>query len=261
MATMCAVGSVHPVAQAGFAEAGLYERARPGYPPEAVAWLVEHLSFRPSTVAVDLAAGTGKLTRLLVACGATLVAVEPVAGMRTVLAGLCRGVPVVAGSAERLPLRTGSVDAVTVAQAFHWFDADVAFAELHRVLHPGGRVGLVWNVRDRRVDWVDRIWAVMDRVERRAPWRDHDRPDEDVLGRRAGFGPLHRATFHHHDPVTADGVVDRFRSVSHVAVLPEPEQAAVLAEVRAILSTHPDTAGRHELLIPYRVDCLWSERR
>jgi SAM-dependent methyltransferase len=261
MAAMRPDGSVHPVARAGFAEAGLYERARPGYPPEVVAWLVEHLRLGPSAVAVDLAAGTGKLTRLLVGSGARPVAIEPVAGMRTVLAGLGLGVPVLAGGAEGLPLRTGSGDAVTVAQAFHWFDADAAFSELHRVLRPGGRVGLVWNVRDRSVDWVDRVWAVMDRVERRAPWRDHDRADDDGVGGRAGFGPVHRATFQHHHRVTADGVADRFRSVSHVAVLPGPEQAAVLAEVRAVLSTHPDTAGRDELLVPYRVDCLWFERR
>jgi len=261
MAPMPPDASVHPVAQAGFAEAGTYERARPGYPPAAVSWLADHLRIGPGAVVVDLAAGTGKLTRLLVSTAATLVAVEPLEGMRILLAAQCPTVPVAAGTAEGLPLRTGSVDAVTVAQAFHWFDADAAFAELHRVLRPGGRVGLIWNARDRTVAWVDRVWAVMDRVERRAPWRDHDRLGADDLGRRAGFGPLHRAAFHHGQPVTPEGVIDRFRSVSHVAVLPEPEREAVLAEVRDVLATHPQTSGQDELLIPYRVDCLWCERR
>ena len=252
--------SVHAVARAGFAEAETYERARPGYPPAVQSWLAEHLRLGPGALVADVAAGTGKLTRRLEPTGATVVAVEPLEPMRTVLARLCPTVPVTAGTAERLPLRTDSVDAVTVAQAFHWFDADAAFTEFHRVLRPGGRVGLIWNVRDRRVAWVDEVWAVMDRVERRAPWRDHDRVGDEALGRRAGFGPLSRATFHHDQPVTPEGVLDRFRSVSHVAVLPAPQREAVLAEVRHVLASHPETSGRDDLVIPYRVDCLWCER-
>jgi SAM-dependent methyltransferase len=253
-------GSVHLVAVEGFAQAERYERARPGYPPAAVAWLAEQLRLGPGSVAVDLAAGTGKLTRLLVPTGATVLAVEPVGAMRRLLARQCPTVPVTAGAAERLPLRAGSVDAVTVAQAFHWFDADAAFAELRRVLRPGGRVALIWNARYRDVAWVDEVWSVMDRVERKAPWRDHDRPAGDALGRRTGFGPLGEATFHHAQAVTPDGVLDRFRSVSHVAILPARQQEAVLDEVRGILAAHPETRGRAELLLPYRVDCLWCER-
>jgi SAM-dependent methyltransferase len=252
--------SVHEVAREGFAEAERYERARPGYPSAAVAWLAEHLRLGDGSVVVDLAAGTGKLTRLLIPTGSTVVAVEPLEEMRSMVARLCPTVPVIAGAAERLPLRAGSVDAVTVAQAFHWFDADAAFAELRRVVRPGGRVGLIWNARDRNVAWVDAVWSVMDRVERKAPWRDHDRPVEEALGERAGFGPLSQATFHHEQPVTPEGMLDRFRSVSHVAVLPAPEQEAVLTEVREILASHFETKGRDELLLPYRVDCLWCER-
>jgi SAM-dependent methyltransferase len=254
-------GSVHRVAVEGFAEADRYERARPGYPPAAVAWLAEHLRLGPSSVAIDLAAGTGKLTRLLTPTGATVLAVEPVEAMRRLLAQQCPTVPVVAGAAERLPLRAGSVDAVTVAQAFHWFDADAAFAELRRVLRPGGRVGLIWNARDRSVAWVDEVWTVMDRVERKAPWRDHERPVQEGLGERAGFGPLGQATFHHEQAVTPEGMLERFRSVSHVAILPSEQREVILDEVRTILASHPETRGRDELLLPYRVDCLWCERR
>jgi len=253
-------GTVHEVAVAGFVEAERYERARPGYPPGAVAWLAEHLRLEAGSVAVDLAAGTGKLTRLLIPTGTTVVAVEPVEEMRRLLAQQCPAVPVAAGTAERLPLRTCSIDAVTVAQAFHWFDAGTAFAELRRVLRPGGRVGLIWNVRDRSVAWVDALWSVMDRVERKAPWRDHERPPGEALGARTGFGPLGQATFHHTQAVTPEGVLDRFRSVSHVAVLPARRREAVLDEVREILAAHPETRGRAELLLPYRVDCLWCER-
>jgi SAM-dependent methyltransferase len=252
---------VHEVASRGFdQEAEVYERSRPSYPPELVAWLVEHLRLQPGALAVDLAAGTGKLTRLLLPTGASVIAVEPVLGMRQLLRRLLPAVPVVAGTAEAVPLRTSSADAVCVAQAFHWFDADRAFAELHRVLRPGGRVALFWNVRDRTVDWVDRVWTVMDRVERRAPWRDHENWSVSALGARPGFGPLHSATFHHEQPTTPEGVVDRIRGVSHVAVLPAPARNRILDEVRAIIADHPDSRGRQDLRIPYRVDCFWTER-
>src|SRR5437879_5536038 len=128
---------VHEVAQRGFdAGADAYERARPSYPADAVAWLVEHLKIGPGARVCDLAAGTGKLTRLLAPSSAELIAVEPVEGMSRHLRAAQPGVPVVAATAEALPFADGSLDAVTVAQAFHWFDADRAFGELARVLRP-----------------------------------------------------------------------------------------------------------------------------
>jgi SAM-dependent methyltransferase len=252
---------VHEVAQRGFdAGAAAYERARPSYPPDAVAWLVEHLHIGDGTLVCDLAAGTGKLTRLLAPSGASLIAVEPVEGMSRHLRAAQPDVPVSAGTAEALPLRDACLDAVTVAQAFHWFEADRAFVELARVLRAGGRVGLIWNARDRSVDWVDQLWGVMDRVEKRAPWRDHEHWRDSALGERPGFGELHEAEFHHQQVLSPDDVIARFASVSHVAVLAPDEQAAVLEEVRQILDTHPETTGRHEVRIPYRVDAYWCER-
>ncbi|MEX2254287.1 MAG: methyltransferase domain-containing protein [Acidimicrobiia bacterium] len=253
--------AVHDVAQRGFdSGADAYDRARPSYPPDAVAWLTEHLRLVPGTLCCDLAAGTGKLTTLLVPTGAELIAVEPVEGMWRMLHDACPTVPLVAGSAETLPLAAATLDAVTVAQAFHWFDTDRAFAELARVLRPGGRVAMIWNARDRSVDWVDALWSIMDRVEKRAPWRDHERWSDSALGERRGFGPLHEGAFHHTQTLDIDRVVDRFASVSHVAVLPDAERAAVLDDVRVVLATHPATAGCTELEIPYRVDAYWCER-
>ena len=255
------VMAVHEVAQQGFgSEAAAYERSRPSYPPDAVAWLVDALRIAPGVRMLDLAAGTGKLTRLLGPIGADLLAVEPVDGMRRVLTEVVPGVPVIAGAAEALPFSTGTLDAVTVAQAFHWFDADAAFAELARVLRPGGRVVILWNARDRSVDWVDQAWAIMDRVEKRAPSRDHEHWRDSALGERGGFGPVHGATFHHEQVFTPEGVVERFQGVSHVAALPPAERAAVLDEVRELVATHPETRGRDELSVPYRVDAYWCER-
>jgi len=251
---------VHEVAAAGLSDPADYEAARPSYPPEAVAWFVENLRIAPGATVVDLAAGTGKLTRLLVPAGADLIAAEPVAGMRATFREVLPNVPVLATTAEQLAFRDGSLDAVTIAQAFHWFDKDRAIAALARAVRVGGRVGLVWNARDRSVPWVDNIWSIMDRVEKRAPWRDHEHWRDSALREMPGFGPLHSAEFRHEQTITPAAMVQRVASVSHVAVLPHVERESVLDEVRAVLRTDPQTRGRSELQVPYRVDCYWFER-
>lgn len=253
---------VHEVALRGFgSEAETYERSRPSYPPDAVAWLVDHLRIRPGAVVADLAAGTGKFTRLLAPTGASVLAIEPVEGMRQVLHQVLPHVPIVAGTAEAMPIKSSSLDALCAAQAFHWFDAEQAFAELARVLRRGGRVGFVWNARDRAVDWVQRLWAIMDDVEREAPWRDHDNWRESAFGERREFGAMQSETFRHEHLSTPGGMVERIRGVSHVAALPAPEREEVLGKVRRLVDEHPDTRGRDELCVPYRVDCYWCERR
>src|SRR5690349_9949875 len=138
-----------------------YERARPSYPDAAVDLIVDVCGLGPGVTVCDLAAGTGKLTRLLVPSGAEIVAVEPVAAMRDQLLRAVPGVEVLDGTAETIPLGDGSVDAVTVAQAFHWFDTDRALPELRRVLRPGGHLVLIWNVRDESVDWVSRFTELL----------------------------------------------------------------------------------------------------
>src|SRR5580658_6312532 len=118
------MSEVHEVAARGFgAQADAYDRARPSYPPEAIDWLVEGMGIKPGQRVVDLAAGTGKLTVLLAGTGAELMAVEPVGSMRDRLRQLLPDVPLLAGVAEALPFADDSLDAVLVAQAFHWFDA------------------------------------------------------------------------------------------------------------------------------------------
>jgi SAM-dependent methyltransferase len=249
--------TVHDVAASGFgAEAAAYERSRPSYPPDAVAWIVDALAITHGRDVADVAAGTGKFTRLLAPTGAWIVAVEPVAGMR---ARVPRN-PVAAASGERRTVRGESRDAITLAQAVHWFDATAALAEFHRVLRPGGRLALVWNARDRSVPWVDEVWSIMDRVEKRAPWRAHDVWRDSAFVDTPWFGPLHEATFHHEQMLSPADVVERVRSVSHVAVLPPERRDAVLDEVRTLLRDDPATAGRDTLALPYRVDAFWAER-
>jgi SAM-dependent methyltransferase len=252
---------VHNVAAAGFNDPGDYEAARPSYPPDAVAWFVDHLRIAPGRRVADVAAGTGKLTRLLAPTGADLVAVEPVPGMRATFGRVLPAVPLVAGTAEAMPFSAAAFDAITVAQAWHWFDHERATAEMARVLRPGGRLGLVWNARDRSEPWVDGVWSIMDRVEKKAPWRDHENWRDSATKAMPGFGgELHAAEFRHVQTITPEGVVQRVASVSHVAVLPEGEREQVLDEVRHLLATHPAVRGLDRVEIPYRVDCFWTER-
>jgi SAM-dependent methyltransferase len=253
---------VHEVAASGFDKAAeVYEQARPSYPPDAVAWLVEHLRIGPGARVADVAAGTGKLTRLLTPTGADFVGVEPVPGMQSGFVAMCPGVPLVAATAEQLPFAGARLDAITVAQAFHWFDAPVALAEFALVLRPGGRLGLIWNARDRSNDFVEQLWSIMDRVEKRAPWRNHDEWKDSALLEHPDFTDLTEATFHHEQVLTHEQVLARFRSVSHIAVLPPAEQEQVIDELRHVLDTHPLAVGNEHVAIPYRVDAYWCERR
>jgi ubiquinone/menaquinone biosynthesis C-methylase UbiE len=158
--------SLHPAARAFDAVAEVYERARPSFPPDAVAHLTATLALGPGRVLLDLGAGTGKLTRLLVPTGARVVAVEPLAEMRATLVQLSPSVEALEGTAEDIPLSDASADAVTVAQAFHWFRGDEALAEIHRVLRPGGSLVLLEHVRGagRAARWQDRLTPFHRRV-------------------------------------------------------------------------------------------------
>jgi SAM-dependent methyltransferase len=251
---------VHEVAAAGFGDPGDYEAARPTYPMPAVEWFVRELGITTGRHVCDLAAGTGKLTRLLTGSGASVFAIEPVAGMRATFRSLLPEVPLLAGTAEALPLAGRSVDVVIVAQAWHWFDHDRAGAEMLRVVRPGGGVGLVWNARDRGVPWVDAVWGIMDRVEKRAPWRDHEHWRESARA-LPGFAEMRTSEFRHEQLLAPAQVLQRIASVSHVAVLPDRERRAVLEEVRDVLDNDDATRGRDVVALPYRVDCIAYARR
>jgi SAM-dependent methyltransferase len=234
------VAGVHPVAAAGFgAAAELYERARPSYPAEAVEWVVERCGLGAGKTIVDIGAGTGKLTRLLVPCGARVIAVEPVAEMRARLVATTPDAEVLEGTAERLPLAEGSADVVTVAQALHWFDLDRALQEVHRILRPDGRLVLFWNMRD--LD--DPIQRGVE--ELLAPRRDY------VIGQQEGrwraplaesplFGDSEVAEFRYEQRFTADDLCDRVASTSFVAAMAPVEREALLVEIRALTYGVPE---------------------
>jgi ubiquinone/menaquinone biosynthesis C-methylase UbiE len=245
---------VTPVAAAGFGRAAdAYERSRPTYPAAAVARLAEELGIGPGRAVLDLGAGTGKFTRLVVALGADVVAVEPSAAMRAEFESVLPDVPMHEGTGERIPLSDSSVDAVVVAQAFHWFDAPRASAEIARVLRRGGGLGLIWNERDESVPWVAELSRVM-QWDVRMPYAvgTDFRAVLDATGR---FTPARYERFSFAQELDRDGLCERVSTTSYIASMAPAERDAILESVRALVADFPE---RFEL--PYRTEVFWCHR-
>lgn len=225
--------SVHPAARGFERAADDYERARPTFPPEAVAFLADRLDLRPGRTVLDLAAGTGKLTRLLAATGADVIAVEPIRAMREKLLKTTPAARVLEGLAEAIPLAEQSVDAATVAQAFHWFDRERAYHELARVLRPGGGLALVWNTRDRSHPLQVSLEAILKPYRDAAVARDWD-AEYDAAARKELFSEWEEWRFAWAQPFDRGLLTARIASTSFVAGLPDPERQELLERVLAV---------------------------
>jgi SAM-dependent methyltransferase len=213
--------------------ADAYAAGRPSYPAEAIDWVVPPDAMR----VLDLAAGTGPLSRQLLARGLEVVAVEPLDEMR---AHVPADALALRGTAEQIPLADSSVDAVVVGQAFHWFDGPAAMAEIARVLRPGGTVGLLWLLADDSDPLTAQVCEVVADDEMRASIIDPNQapPYSDV----AGVGTPDRQLFTHSEPYDVDRLTAWVLSLSRVILLPEDERAALLERVLAIAPP-----GRFEL--------------
>ena len=245
--------AVHRHVRAFDRTAALYELGRPGFPDAAVDRLAELLDLRPGRRVCDLAAGTGKLTRQLVPRGAEVVAVEPMPGMREVLGRRVPGVEVLDGTAESLPLADASVDAVTVAQAFHWFDPEPAMAEMDRVLRPGGRVAILWNVRDED----DPVEAAATRILQvhRDDAPSHAGLDMDAVVADSGFVEVERVVHAWQHRVPRQVFLARFLSVSFVAALDDDTKASVERALSELFDEHA-TGGRARHAYTFRAHVL-----
>ncbi len=222
-----------------------YDRARPDYPAAILDQLVATTGLGPGVTVLDLAAGTGKLTRQLAALGAEVTAVEPSAGMRDQLEVAVPGVQVVDGTAESIPQASSSIDVVTVAQAFHWFETRPALDELARVLRPGGWLALVWN-EPPSGGWAAEHWD----LRRRLTGFTGDYPGrgwEAVLDGDDRFGPRAVSTVVSTIVTSVEREMDESVSRSFVHTLDDAHQRQVLDELAAFLAGHPDVAGRTEL--------------
>ncbi len=232
---------VHSRAGAFDGIADTYERGRPGWPEAAVDAIVARLRLSRASSVLDLAAGTGKLTRMLAPRFASVTAVEPLAGMRAVLERAVPGARVLTGTAEAIPLEDDSVDAVFVAEAFHWFEPARAIAEIERVLRAGGGVAVLYNRLDWRVS--ESVWQ----RELHAVFEAHRMPEDDVdpfdtapwsQALAARFGPLAEAAFDNVQRVDADRIEAMYGSFSAIAGLPPDHRTAAIAAVRAVLDSH-----------------------
>lgn len=239
----------------GFGEdaADAYDRGRAGFPPV----LVDALGLSAGSRVLDLAAGTGLLSGALVDAGHDVVAVEPMPAMRARLARRVGERRALDGTAEAIPVPDGTVDAVTVADAFHWFDADAAVAEIHRVLRPGGTCTLIW----RETTWPDApAWwtAMWDRIAKLRGEHPAFAGDQGrgAFDRHGGFGPLVHTSVDFDKPTDVDGVIANLRSISYIALLPDTVRRAFLDDVRADL--RDARVGRFDE--PQRAQ-IWTTRR
>jgi SAM-dependent methyltransferase len=244
---------IRPEALAFGPKANDYEKGRPDYPPSAIAWLLEALDIHSNSTVIDLAAGTGKLTRLLLPSRARVIAVEPVAGMREVLSSVVPAAEVLEGTAEQMPLPDASADAVTVAQAFHWFRGQEALAEIHRVLRPGGRLGLIWNRRDLDQPVQAELARVMESYRGATPSHDNGAWMAAFRETRS-FGPLAQEDFPMEQVVDRDQLVARVLSVSFMAALPPDQQSAVADEVTEIANRYG-----YPVTLSYTTRVYWCE--
>ena len=233
--------------------AAAYAEHRPGYAQAAVRWALDEPA--PGPRVLDLGAGTGKLTAVLLALGAGVIAVEPDPAMLAELRRALPGVRALRGSAEALPLPDGCVDAVLSGNAMHWFDMAVAGPEIARVLAPGGILAGLWNVVDDGAGWV----AGLARVSGSAAIGPRDTPASwraetaamhlPGTGVAAWFGSPEQAGFPHGQRRTADSLVAALATRAGMLVMPEHERQATLGRIRAFLASRPETA-RGEFTLP-----------
>ena len=242
---------LHRAAATGFADgADIYAASRPAYPAEAIDWLRDRMEIGSASRVVEVGAGTGLFTRLLLDTGAAVVATDPVPEMLAHLASTLPGAGTAVATAEALPIADGSVDAVICATAFHWFATPQALAEFRRVLRPGGALGLIWNVRDNDVPWVRRLSGITDRYQDDAP-RQKSQAWRGVFP-APGFTPLHETVMRYDHVGTPDDViVGRTLSTSFIAALPDDRRATLIDEVHALIADTPDLAGHDTVAFPY----------
>jgi SAM-dependent methyltransferase len=248
------------------AVAGEYERGRPNYPADAVDEMISVLGLHRDSTVIDLAAGTGKLTRALTPRFRRVIAIEPLRGMLDQLRVSLPEVEAMEGTAEAMPLPDASADAVFAAQAFHWFANEDALDEIVRVLRPAGGLGLIWNIspwETREGPWFGALDDLLDsgpadlsvaRGHASGAWRDPVDADER-------FEPLAHASFPHAQRLTREDFLASLLSRSYMAMLKPDERRAVFADVERLLERPDSPLQGSEMVIPQTAHVFWTRLR
>jgi len=249
-----------------------YDRYRPAPPPQALDWLIPP----DATAVLDLAAGTGAVTRLLIGRAARVVAVEPDDRMRAVLAARCPEAEVLEGRGEDIPLPDASVDAVVIASAWHWLDPERAVPEIARVLRPGGAFGVIWVSRDSRVDWVAEFNGLMreareadrapvgpapgktaaDESAADGPRRERRRRREVTFPPASPMSPVEERVLEYSLPMTKDDLFGLLGTYSGVITLDPARRADFSQRARDFLDAQP----WEQTDLPMICRCLRSTR-
>ena len=248
---------LHPSAAQGFAvDTRRYQRARPGYPAEAIEWALGEVGVGHGAAVVELGAGTGKLTSDLVVRGLQVIAVEPVAQMAAELSARLPEVQVVEACADATGLPQGRAEAVLAAQSFHWFATREAVQEIRRVLRPRGWLVLVWNRRDQGHPVWQAVAELIEPLRVDEPTHEGDRW-RSALSAGSGFGELTHRRFPHWVAASREGLEDRVLSISYVACQPPEVHRRIRAELQSIWSSR--LPGLEEVRLPYHTDLFLAQ--
>ncbi|CAG8472869.1 15097_t:CDS:2 [Acaulospora morrowiae] len=259
---------IHDIAVAGFStQTEAYEQSRPSYPPQVVSSMISSLSLVPGQSKVlDLASGTGKFTRLIIPYNFDLIAVEPSIKMRKKFMEILPEVKLMEGTAWSIPLPDEELDAVIVAQAFHWFADAAALREIARVLKPGCGLALCWNMEDREASrWV-------------GAWRDeYEKYDGDIPQYRKDtwkkafsleevlqtFTPLQHQRFHHQNSCDEKTIWQRVLSKSYITCLNEETRENLKKRLTEILKSGTDVERTEDgkIIYPYNTDLYWCFKK
>jgi ubiquinone/menaquinone biosynthesis C-methylase UbiE len=243
-----------------------YERGRPRYPAAALDRLESELGLDRESVVLDLAAGTGKLTRDLVPRFARVIAVEPLQKMLAQLRRQAAEADPLIGTAEAIPVEDGSVDAVFVAQAFHWFDGHRALEEIARILRPGGGLALLWNTtpwENREDAWFAELDDLLDgsRADLSVTRRHHSGRWREPFEQQEHFEPLSTATFSNTQYVSREEFIAGLASRSYIARLDPSSRGELLGQIAASLDEPGAPIEHGQVVVPMRTMAYWARLR
>jgi len=256
---------IDPLAQSFDGAAGAYEEGRPGYPAGAIDRVTAELGLGPQSTVLDLAAGTGKLTRDLEERFERVIAVEPLNGMLAELRRNLPGVEAHAGRAEEIPLEDEAADAVFVAQAFHWFANASALGEIARVLRPGGGLALLWNLAPWEVrdgPWYTALDDLLESspVDLSAARRHASGDWRGAFTDDGPFEPLSADGFEHSQRLSREAFIATMASRSYIATLSDSDRAAVLGDIEDLMERDDSPFTEGEAEVPLRTFAFWTRR-